>query len=347
MLRRRLLTRAGLLIAAFVIGAAAAIWALQTVLADVDRSNADAAFLIDGIQSVDTAANAVQAAAFTVSSDRVTLAEQLRRSVEQLATHPLVQPGAAGAEQYQHLKDLVPEFLTAWEDARFRGTPTAAELAFGVSLDVQVAIQELAREFRKYVADEQAHVGKKFRVMVLALTLAALVMVNIAIIVLLRTAQLVLRPVSALVEGSRELAAERFDHRVEISLRDEFGELAHAYNRLAEQLQASENRKTEVLRQLAVTLNHNLNNAMAIIELQLGLLDRQSGGNPAHAARLREIRNSLAQMSSTVASLKSIRRIVLTDYMPGQMMIDLEKSVADDADASSHTKSSTLPNTPA
>ncbi len=347
MLRRRLLTHVGLLIAAFVIGAAAAIWSLQAVLADVDGVNTDAAFLIDGIQSVDTAANAVQAAAFTISSDRVTLADNLRSSVERLSTHALTQPNAPAADKYQHLKDLVPKYLTAWEEARFRGTQTSSEVAFAASLDLQVAIQELAREFRTFVASEQTKVGKRFRLMVLGLTLAALVMVNIAAIVLLRTAQMVLRPISALVAGSRELAAERFDHRVEVSLRDEFGELAHAYNRLAEQLQVSEARKTEVLRQLAVTLNHNLNNAMAIIELQLGLLDRQGGGNPAHAARLHEIRNSLAQMSSTVASLKNIRRVVLTDYMPGQMMIDLEKSVAEDGDTQQQPSPSTQQNTPA
>ncbi|MCX5690753.1 MAG: HAMP domain-containing protein, partial [Planctomycetota bacterium] len=127
--------------------------------------------------------------------------------------------------------------------------------------------------------------------------------------------------------GSRMLAAERFDHRVTVDEQDEFGELARAYNYLASQLQASEEHKAEALRQLAVTLNHGLNNAMSIIELQLGLLDRQSGGNPAHAAHLREIRTSLGRMTDIVASLKQIRRVVLTDYLPGQKMVDLERSV--------------------
>lgn len=337
MLQRKLLTRVGLLIAAFVVGAVGAIWALQTVLTGLDRANADASLLTDGIETVSTAANAVQAAAFSISQDRVKLAEELKASVDRLGEHPINQSGTA-AGNYARLKEGVPTFLAAWEDARFRGTQASSEAAFGASLDLQVAIQELGREFRTHIAAEQSRVGRTFRYMVLGLTLAALVMVNVAAIVLLRTAHLVLRPVAALVEGSRELAAERFDHRVEVGLGDEFGELAHAYNRLAEQLQTTEDRKTEVLRQLAVTLNHNLNNAMAIIELQLGLLDRQSGGNPAHAQRLREIRNSLASMSSTVASLKNIRRVVLTDYLPGQMMIDLEKSVAEENGAqTSHT----------
>lgn len=331
MLQRRLLTRVGLLITAFVVGAAGAVWALQVVLRDIDRANEDATFLIDGVQSVDTAANAVQAAAFSTSQNRSFLADELRASVDHLGLHSITAKGGPAHEQYQRTLDTIPRYLAAWEDARFRGTPAATEAAYGAALDMQVCIQELGRAFRQHVAAEQSHAGRAFRAMVVTLTIAALVMVNVAVVVLLRTAQMVLRPVSSLVSGSRELAAERFDHRVNAELSDEFAELAHAYNHLAEQLQASEGRKTEALRQLAVTLNHNLNNAMAIIEMQLSLLDRQSGGNPTQAARLREIRTCLTQMSQTVSSLKGIRRVVLTDYAPGQKMVDIERSVADDA----------------
>jgi two-component system sensor histidine kinase BaeS len=180
------------------------------------------------------------------------------------------------------------------------------------------------------VASEQLVTARYFRALVIALTLAALLMVNVAIVVLLRISQMVLRPVSALVEGSRELAAERFDHRVQIDQKDEFGELAHAYNSLAAQLEANEERKTETLRQLAVTLNHDLNNALATVELQLGLVDRQAGMNPVVGKHLRETRASLAHMARTVASLKNIRRVVLTDYAPGQKMLDLERSVGEE-----------------
>ena len=150
-------------------------------------------------------------------------------------------------------------------------------------------------------------------------------------------------PVAQLVEGSRELAAERFDHRVQVDQGDEFGELATSYNRMAEQLQASEERKAEALRQLAVTLNHDLNNAMATIEMQLSLLGRQSGGNSNLERYCREIQSTLARMSKTVASLKHIRRVVLTDYVDGQKMVDLERSVdagevrASDSTADAHT----------
>ena len=41
----------------------------------------------------------------------------------------------------------------------------------------------------------------------------------------------------------------------------------------------------------------------------------------------REIQTTLSRMSKTVASLKHIRRVVLTDYVDGQKMVDLERSV--------------------
>ncbi|CAG0961080.1 Signal transduction histidine-protein kinase BaeS [Phycisphaerales bacterium] len=336
MLRRKLLTRVGLLICAFVLGAAGAVWALQKVLADIDHANADAAFLIDGIQSVATAVNAVESSRFSVTPTLPGApatddpSHHLADVIGRLARHPITAPGQKAAADYQQLCDALPAFLSAWSGPAVEpGSPPDAP-ALAASLEVQSRVQQLGRTFRDEVAREQVQVGRNFRTIVLILTLAALVMVNVAVFVLLRTAQMVLKPVGALVSGSRELAAERFDHRVSIPQLDEFGELAHAYNRLAEHLQANEERKAETLRQLAVTLNHDLNNAMSIIELQLGLLDRQAGANPTQSKHLREIRASLSRMTQIVASLKNIRRVVLTDYGPGQKMVDLERSVADE-----------------
>ena len=156
------------------------------------------------------------------------------------------------------------------------------------------------------------------------------VMVNASAIILLHTAYMILRPVDQLVEASRELAKERFDYRVEIDRDDEFGELAHAYNRLAAQLAANEERKMETLRQVAVALNHDLNNTLAAIELELRLVDLQTGGNPRLTERFQRMHQSLARVAKAVRSLAEVRRIVLTEYMPGQMMLDLERSVSSD-----------------
>jgi signal transduction histidine kinase len=177
------------------------------------------------------------------------------------------------------------------------------------------------------VEDLTAFTGR-FRFLVLALSVVFLVLINASVVGLLRMAGMVLRPVDKLVAASRALAHEQFDHRVEVDQHDEFEELAHAYNRMAEQLAANEQRKLEMLQQAALTLNHELNNAAAIIELQLQLQSRQACGAPAEKYA-RQIRESLGRMTRTVDLLKHVRRIVLTDYVSGVKMLDLERSARD------------------
>jgi len=174
-----------------------------------------------------------------------------------------------------------------------------------------------------------------FRNIVVLLAVAFLLVINISIIVVLRISSLILKPVEQLQRATRELGQEHFDYRVKIEQNDEFQELASAYNKLAEDLQVSEARKMEVLSQTAVMINHELNNAMAVIQLQLQRLGRDPAISPETTAKLRDIEQSLQKMTKTVQSLKNVRRIVLTDYVPGLKMLDLEKSTAIDAELAS------------
>lgn len=323
MLRRRFLTRIGFLMIAFVLGAAGALWALQDVLAGVEHANADAATLMDNVETIGVCVSDIEMANAGVSNGGaiVTREVMIRQALDRLRNHPATRrPDGFAAGAF----DQAATQLGAWLSA----TPTPGDAGtVRQNARLHASIADLGKRLHAHVASEQIAVGRRFRLIVVGLALAALVMVNIAIFVLIRTAQLVLKPVATLVEGTRELALEHFDHRVNVQQGDEFAELARAYNHLAHELEGGEARKAEALRQLAVTLNHELNNALAIIELQLGLLDRQSSGNPAQAKHLREIRAGLARMAATVASLKQIRRVVLTDYGPGQKMVDLVRSV--------------------
>ncbi len=140
---------------------------------------------------------------------------------------------------------------------------------------------------------------------------------------------MVLRPVDKLVEASRKYIHDHFDYRANLDQKDEFLEMADAYNRLAERVQSAERQRLEMVAQVAVTLNHELNNAMATIEMQLQLLASQSGSGEKYQAPLRQIRENLRRMAATVASLKHIRRIVLTEYISGTQMLDLQRSVED------------------
>lgn len=165
----------------------------------------------------------------------------------------------------------------------------------------------------------------RFRWIVVGLTLAFIFLVNISIFVLLRTARLILRPVHDLVEASHRLAREDFACRVTLQGRDEFDELANAFNELAEQLQEGERRRIETLHQVARAVNHELNNALSILELQLKMIERRPD-SPVPASQLRQIHETLERMSGTVRALANVRRIVLTDYLPGTLMLDLQRS---------------------
>src|SRR5689334_5116112 len=119
----------------------------------------------------------------------------------------------------------------------------------------------------------RAHALSHLRAMVLGMSVAALVVVNLAVLLLLRTADMILRPVDALVEATRELGQEHYGYRVSLERDDEFGQLAAAFNALAAQLGANEERKMETLQQTAVALNHEVNNALSIISMQLALAE--------------------------------------------------------------------------
>jgi signal transduction histidine kinase len=181
--------------------------------------------------------------------------------------------------------------------------------------------------------DWASHVALAARLkwIVLGLSAAFLLLINASAVVLVRAAGVVLNPVERLVRASRELAAERFEHRVALD-RDEgeFGELARAYNQLAEQLQANERKRIEVLGMAALTLNHELNNAMGTIELQLQLVKSRSADAARVETCLRRIGDGLARMSGVVESLKHVKRIVLTDYLEGTKMLDLRKSTEEE-----------------
>ncbi|MCC6676441.1 MAG: HAMP domain-containing protein [Phycisphaerales bacterium] len=314
MLRKKLLARLGLLVVGFVTGAVVSIALLQGVLRDLDRMNADASSLIDGVQALSSRIVEVDGPGLT-DADLAAMAAE----VKQLGSHHLLASHGAGAAAYERLLGHV-------ETLRSAGGADGGNDLTGLRREVA----EVGMVSRRYVAAEQASLSRRLRWLVVGLTIAALVMVNITIVVLLRTANMILRPVGELVEGSRELAQERFGYRVRIDQDDEFAELAHAYNTLAGQLEANEQRKVQAMRQLAVTLNHELLNVINSIDLQLRVVDRRSGSDPSLATHLRQIHENLGRIADTIASLRHVRRIVLTDYLPGEKMLDLPRSVAEE-----------------
>ncbi len=216
-----------------------------------------------------------------------------------------------------------------------RTDPTnAAQLmneAQSLTRQMRLQVHDLAEFGFEYMKAEQHDLTKQFRWTAIGLAIAFVVLMNVSIFVLFRAAALVMRPVDQLLEASRHLAREDYGYRVEIGKNDEFHELAQGFNHLAEQLEMNEERKIETLRQVARTLNHELNNAIGIIELQLRMVAKSPGYDDTSGQQLQRIHDALRHMNQTMMSLTHVRRVVLMDYIEGVKMLDIKLSTQPDS----------------
>lgn len=339
MLRRRLLIIFGSLVVLLAAMAVAAVWMLQGVLQDLDHANELAISVVDQTSRLNSAITSVEIDLYNFQTGKERHLDRLIEDVEKVGTLT----GAIGAHYaiheggtevyYQALCRGLPRFERSVSSLATAQDPALARQysveSIATAIELRRSILQIDQNIRGYARAEQSALATRFRWVVLGMALGGLLVINLSVIFLLRTASMVLRPVDTLVEAGRQLAHEHFDFRAHLERRDEFQELAQVYNSLAERLQTHEQRKIEMMGQVALTLNHELNNAIATISLQLQVLERQSGGNARFEKCLRQIRDSLHRMAATVESLKHIRRIVLTDYVAGVKMLDLQRSVQD------------------
>lgn len=337
MLRRKLLIVFGSLVVLLVALAATAIWVLQGTLDDLRHITTQAVAVADEVNRLNDGLTAVEVELYQIQlgrqrhlDDLIDDVEAARGLIARIGNHYVVHlPESEGP--LKAVQDLYPRFeqrissLATAQDENLARNYAVAALADAMAL--RQSVRQIDHNVRDHVRLEQEHLANRFRWLVFGIAIGCLLVINISIVVLLRAAGMVLRPVDKLVEVSRQLTGEHLDKRAEPNEADEFHELADAYSQLAERIHSSEQRRMEMLGQVALTLNHELNNSMAIIELQLQVLGRQTDGGDRFETCLRNIKENLHRMADTVESLKHIRRIVLTDYIAGVKMLDLQKSV--------------------
>jgi len=340
MLRRKLPLVMGSLIVLLLVWALSTILLLHDVLKDLNHASTNVVSCIAKTRLVEQAVSGLEADLYRLrgglgASPETALgaAVLLDERVEGLLEAGMVPPDATGSAR--RLRELLPDLHRHLEAHAGADDPAvkdeAITLAVEVSAAMRTAIADLGRITFEHTALEHEQVVSKFRGAAIVLGIGFLVLLNASIVVVLRASIMVLKPLGELAEASRRLGREEFDHRIALDRTDEFGELAQAYNSMAGQLQANEERKVETLQHVARTLNHELNNAISTIELQLTVVDRRKGDDQALAQPLRQIHQSLGRMSDTIDALKRVRKIVLTDYLSGVKMLDLERSLAEDS----------------
>lgn len=341
MLRRKFLIVFGSLVILLAVMGVSAIWLLQGVLHGLDHVRTEATRIVDDTGRLHVALSAIEIDLYQLQlgqerhlnrliSDMITA----RKLVAAIGEHYIIRDlDTASTGLY---RDLATKFPPFERQVGLLATVQDAQLALEYNMRTSVSAMELRESVQRIDAMARGHARKEhleltgqLRWLILGMALGYLLVVNVSIVVLWRASSMVLKPMDKLVEASRQLTGERLDYRAEVTGNDEFAELANGYNTLAERLQADQQRRMEMLGQVALTLNHELNNAIATIEIQLQLLGRGSTSDGKFKSGLRHIRDGLHRMTQTVQSLKHIRRIVLTDYVAGVKMLDLQRSVAE------------------
>jgi signal transduction histidine kinase len=110
----------------------------------------------------------------------------------------------------------------------------------------------------------------------------------------------VVRPVRALLQGTRNITEGKLDYRVNIKSRDELGELSQTFNIMAENLEKNEQSR----RRLTADIAHELRTPLTIIEGTVdGIID---GVFPPDAERLTSIKEQTALLTRLIADLRDI-----------------------------------------
>jgi len=316
MLRRRLFTIIGALILAMLLTAIAAAILLQLTASKLgevgDHWKAVSQRHIEVTQLMDR----ISEEAVLDGADPAALLTSLDQLGEVLA--PVANEGQPEAA-------IVLILLDQFGAAVATGSESSENLS-RLAVSLHDALARLDRAEQSHLRDGQLAATRRLRLILLGLTLAFIVLINLAVVVILRTSRLVVEPVESLVRASRLVAKGQYDTRVEIRSDNEFGELGRAFNEMTAGLEERQAKRIETMKQAAAAVSHELNNAIAGLDLQLELIKRAAAQNKPFDESIQRVREAVQRIARTTDSLRRVRRIVLTDYAGGETMLDLARS---------------------
>jgi histidine kinase len=115
----------------------------------------------------------------------------------------------------------------------------------------------------------------------------------------------IVSPVRAMKEASQRIAGGRYEERVQVSGEDELAELAQSFNQMAHQLEQTENRRSQLIGDVAHELRTPLSSVKSVLEgIQDGVLppDGETFANmQSELSRLQRLVRDLEELSKAEA----------------------------------------------
>ena len=125
------------------------------------------------------------------------------------------------------------------------------------------------------------------------------------------------------------------DWRVTLPIYIAYGAIAISVGWLSEQLhwfyeRSIAGERIAVVSQVAITIRHEVNNALAAIMAEAQLLQQEGGLSAEQESSLRHVLDMSRRVRDSMDRLSTVSRTPTTEYVPGVQMIDLAKLKEED-----------------
>jgi len=177
----------------------------------------------------------------------------------------------------------------------------AAEFHTPTALDRHLAQMEtmMGGDMGGMMADLSENFSRAINEVLLVAATAAFVT---ALLVSTFITRRIVSPIQEMKRVSQRIASGRYDERVQVTSDDELGELARTFNQMAHQLAQIEERRRQLMGDVAHELRTPLSSIRSVME---GLVD---GILPAESATFADIQHELSRMQRLVRDLEELSR---------------------------------------
>jgi len=134
------------------------------------------------------------------------------------------------------------------------------------------------------------------------LLIAALAATATALLVSSFVTRRIVSPIQEMTQASQRIADGRYDERVHVVSEDELGELASSFNQMAHTLAQTEERRRQLIADVAHELRTPLSSIRSVME---GLTD---GLLPAEPATFLSVQNEVSRLQRLVHDLEELSR---------------------------------------